>query len=119
MEKTGFLKEIQQNRTREQEVIQELKKEDGQAWKDNGLVYMNKWINIPNNKKIWEQVLQENHDLADVSHPEQSRMLELIKQNYLWPGIKKDVKKYIQSVTNYIQFVSPQLVDQLSQTKLH
>ena len=42
MEKTGFLKEIQQNRTREQEVIQELKKEDGQAWKDNGIVYMNK-----------------------------------------------------------------------------
>ena len=41
-------------------------------------------------------MLQKNHDLADVSHPEQSRMLELIKQNYWWPGIKEDIKKYIQ-----------------------
>ena len=32
----------------------------------------------------------------DVEHPEQRRMLELIKQNYWWPGIKEDVKKYVQ-----------------------
>jgi len=46
IEKTELLKKIQQNRTREQEVIQELKKEAGQTWEDNGIVY------IPNNKKI-------------------------------------------------------------------
>ena len=28
-------------------------------------------IYIPNNQKIWEQILQENHDLADVEHLEQ------------------------------------------------
>jgi len=49
-------------------VIQELKKEDGQAWEDNRIVYMDGWIYIFNNKKIQEQVLQENHDLADVSY---------------------------------------------------
>jgi len=32
----------------------------------------------------------------DIEHPEQQRMLELIKQNYWWPGIKEDVKKYVQ-----------------------
>ena len=71
-------------------------REDGHAWEDNEIVYVEEQIYIPNNKKIWEQALQENHDFADVGHLEQSRMLELIKQNYWWPGIKEDVKKYIQ-----------------------
>ena len=91
-----LLNEIQWNRTKEQEIIQELKKEDGKTWEDNGIVYVDGWIYISNNKKIQEQVLQKNYDLADVNHPGQSRMLELIKQNYWWPGIKEDIKKYIQ-----------------------
>ena len=57
IEKTDLLKEIQQNRTKEQEMIQELKKEDRQAWEDKEIVYVNKQIYIPNNKKIQEQIL--------------------------------------------------------------
>ena len=68
IEKIELLKVIQQNGTKEQEVIQELRKEDRQAWEDNGIVYVDGQIYIPNNKKIWEQVLWENHDLADVGH---------------------------------------------------
>ena len=53
-------------------------------------------IYILNNRNIKEWILQENYDLVDVSHPEQQRMLELVKRNYWWPGIKEDVKKYMQ-----------------------
>jgi len=53
-------------------------------------------IYILNNKKIKEEILKENHDLADVEHPGQHRMLELIKRTYWWPELKEDVKKYIQ-----------------------
>ena len=84
-------------------MIQELKKEDRQTWKDNVIVYVNRQIYIPNNRKIWEQVLHENHNLADVSHSEQTRMLEQIKQNYWWPEIKEDIKKYIQGYFKYQQ----------------
>ena len=52
IEKIEFLKEIQQNRTKEQEVIQGLKKKNEQAWEDNRIVYVDKRIYIPNNKKI-------------------------------------------------------------------
>ena len=37
---------------------------------------------IPNSKKLKEKILQKNHNSVDVEHPEQQRMLELIKQNY-------------------------------------
>ena len=37
--------------------------------------------------------------LAYNRYPKQQRMFELIKRNYWWPGIKKDIKKYIQVCT--------------------
>ena len=60
-------------------MIQELKKEDGQAWEDNVIVYVNGQIYIPNNRKIQEHILYENHNSVDIRHPEQTRMLELVK----------------------------------------
>ena len=56
---------------------------------------MEERIYVLNNKKIKEEILKENHDLVDVEHPEQHRMLELIKRIYWWPELKEDVKKYI------------------------
>ena len=82
VEETILLEEIQKNNTKEQEVQKELEKEDGQAQKDNGVVYMKEKIYVSNNWKIQEQILQENHELVDVEHLEQQKMLELIKRNY-------------------------------------
>ena len=57
---------------------------------------MEERIYVPNNKKIKEEILKENHDLVDMGHPGQQRMLELLKRNYWWPGLKEDVKIYVQ-----------------------
>ena len=69
IEDSNLLKEIQRNNTKEHEVEQELMKEDGLAWEQNGITYIDGQIYIPNNRKIKEQILQENYDLADVDHP--------------------------------------------------
>ena len=60
------------------------------------MAYIEGRIYMPNNKKIWEEILKENHDSVDVGHPGQHRMLELLKRTYLWPGLKEDIKKYVQ-----------------------
>jgi len=39
-------------------------------------------IYILNNKRLKEKILWENHDLVDVGHLGQQRMMELLKQNY-------------------------------------
>ena len=90
-----IVKEIKRNNTQEQEVVQALKKEDRLTWKEDKIVYMEGKIYVPNNKKTREKILKENHDLVDVEYPEQQRMLELIKQNYWWPELKENVKKYV------------------------
>ena len=71
VEDSDLLEEIQRNNTKEHEVEQELKKEDGLAWEQNGITYINRQIYISNNWKIKEQILQENHNLADMGHSEQ------------------------------------------------
>jgi len=53
-------------------------------------------IYVPNNKKIKKEILKENHDSVDVGHLGQHRMLELLKRDYWWPGLKEDIKRYVQ-----------------------
>jgi len=60
-------------------------------------------IYIPNNKKIREKILKENYDSVDIEHPGQHRMLELLKRTYWWPGLKEDIKRYIQGCLKYQQ----------------
>jgi len=77
-----LLEEIWRNNTKEHEVEQELKKNDGTAWKQNRITYVDGRIYIPNNKKLKKWILWENHDLVDIDHLGQRRIMELVKRNY-------------------------------------
>ena len=57
VKETTLLEEIRRNQTREQEVQRKLEKDEGQAWEDNGIVYMDRKIYVPNNQNIQEQIL--------------------------------------------------------------
>ena len=81
-EECNVIKEIQKNSTREKEVVQALEKQDELTWKEDGVVSMEGRIYVPNNKRIREEILRENHDLVDVGHLGQHRMLELLKRMY-------------------------------------
>ena len=60
------------------------------------MAYIEGRIYVPNNKKLRKEILKEHHDPADIRHLGQHRMLELLKRTYWWPGLKKDIKKYMQ-----------------------
>ena len=96
IEESDIIKKIWKNNTREKEVIRALKKKDGLVWEEDEMAYMNGRIYMPNNKKLREEILKEHHDPADIGYPEQHRMLELLKRTYWWPGLKEDIKKYVQ-----------------------
>ena len=102
-EEGNILKRIRKNNTREKEIVQALQKEDGLAWEEDEVAYIEGRIYVPNNKDLKEEILREHHDPADVGHPEQHRMQELIKRTYWWPGLKEDIKKYVQGCINYQQ----------------
>ena len=99
----NILEEICRNNTREKEIQQALKKEDGLSWEQDRIAYIQGRIYVPNNKRLKKKILWENHNVVDVRHPGQQRMMELLKQNYWWPGLKEDVKRYIQGCFKYQQ----------------
>ena len=95
MEESNIIKKIQKNNTREKEFTQALEKKDGLAWEEDKVAYIEGRIYVPNNKKLREEILKEHHDPADIGHPGQHKMLELLKRTYWWPGLKEDIKKYM------------------------
>ena len=103
VKETILLEEIRWNRTKEQEVHRKLEKKDGQSWEENGIIYVDRQIYVPNNQRIKERILKENYKLVDVGHPGQQQMIKLIKRNYWWLGIKNNIKKYIQRCFKYQQ----------------
>jgi len=96
IEEGDIIKKIRKNNTREKEVIQALEKNDRLTWEEDGVAYMEGRVYMPNNKELREEILREHHDPADIGHPGQHRMTELLKRTYWWPGLKEDVKKYVQ-----------------------
>jgi len=95
-EESDIVKKIWKNNTREKEITQALEKKDGLAWEEDGMAYIEERIYVLNNKKLREEILKEHHDPRDIGHPGQHRMLELLKRTYWWPGLKEDIKKYMQ-----------------------
>ena len=57
VEETTILEEIRKNKTKKQEVCKELEKEDSQLYEENGIVYVDRRIYVPNNQKIRERIL--------------------------------------------------------------
>jgi len=98
-----ILEEIHRNNTRKKEIQQALKKEDGLSWEQDRIAYMEERIYVPNNKRLKEKILWKNHNIVDMGYPGQQRMMELLKWNYWWPGLKEDVKRYIQRCFKYQQ----------------
>ena len=82
MEEGDIIKKIRKNNTREKEVVQALEKNDRLTWEEDGVAYMEGRIYVPNNKKLREEILKEHHDPADIRHPGQHKMMELLKRTY-------------------------------------
>ena len=57
VEEMDIIKRIMKNGTREKEVLQALQKNDGSAWEENEVAYMDRRIYVPNNRNIKEEIL--------------------------------------------------------------
>jgi len=53
-------------------------------------------IYVPKNKKLRAEVIQLHHDIPVRGHKGQWKTTELVTRNFWWPGVTKEVKKYIE-----------------------
>jgi len=79
----------------EKEIYQKLADEKDTTKEQDGIVWMDNRIYVPNNKDLREQILVEHHEPAALEHPGQKKMLEIIKRTYWWPQMKLDVENFV------------------------
>jgi len=53
-------------------------------------------VYVPKNKELRAEVIQLHHDVPAVGHRERWKMVELVTRNYWWPGVMRDVGRYVE-----------------------
>lgn len=64
---------------------------------DNGILYFQNLIYVPNNNALRLRLLRNHHDDPLAGHFGTTRTLELLTRNYHWPGVSKFVNSYVRS----------------------
>ena len=62
---------------------------------DQGTVWFDKRICVPEVKSIRESILREAHDSAYSIHPGSTKMYLDLKERYWWYGLKRDVAEHM------------------------
>jgi len=53
-------------------------------------------VYIPKNEKLRIEIIRLHHDTLIVGYGEQWKIVELVTRNYWWPGVTKEVKRYVE-----------------------
>jgi hypothetical protein len=95
-----LLQEIRKGQL-EDEKVQEIKcniKEEklpGFSEDDEGVLWYEGRICMPNNKELKDKILHEAHESTYSIHPRGNKMYHDLKATYWWYGMKRDVAKYV------------------------
>lgn len=61
----------------------------------DGVVVMERWMYLSNDKALKNKVLKEAHKSRFVVHPESTKINKDLKEFYWWPNIKKKIVNYV------------------------
>jgi hypothetical protein len=68
---------------------------DGWSQSVDGLALWRGRIYVPNLRSLRERIIADNHSSVVAGHPGRYRTHDLISRTYWWPGVAKDVQRYI------------------------
>jgi hypothetical protein len=70
------------------------KVEDYKLGNDEILLYRN-IIYVPNSHELRSMILKEMHNVPYVGHPGYQKTIAVVKSQYYWPGMKREIVEYI------------------------
>jgi len=100
-----IVKKIKETRDKDKEVIkavEEMKKAGvkmlrNEEWQiEEGLVLKEGRVYVPKDKKLRVKIIWLHHDTPIAGHGGQWKTVELVTRNYWWPGVTKEVKRYVE-----------------------
>ena len=100
-----ILKKIKKAKSKDEDVVrvvEEMKKGEirelrGDEWKIEGeLVLKEGKVYMPKNEELRVEIIQLHHDILVAGHRGRWKIVELVTRNYWWPGVTRDVGKYVE-----------------------
>jgi hypothetical protein len=80
--------------TKLQQGILQQEVEDYKLGEDEVLMYKGR-IYVPNSQELKSLILKEMHNVPYVGHPGYQKTIAVVKSQYYWPGMKKEVAEFI------------------------
>jgi len=100
-----LLEKIKKARSKDEDVVrvvEEMKKAGvkelrGDEWKvKEDLVLKEGKVYVPKDEELRAEVIQLHHDVLAAGHGGRWKTVELVTRNYWWPGVTRDVGKYVE-----------------------
>ena len=101
----NIVEKIKKARSKDKEVVrvvEEMEKvgvkvvrED--KWQIEGELVLNeRKVYVLKNEKLRTEIIQLHHDVPIAGHEWKWKMTELVTRNYWWPGVTKNIGKYVE-----------------------
>ena len=96
-----LLEEVRKSKIKDDEVVkvvEEMKRAEvkmlrDKEWKEvDGVMYKEGKVYMPKDDKLRAEIIRLHHNIPVGGYGGQWKMVELITQNFWWPGITKEVK---------------------------
>ena len=105
--KVDILEKIKIARDKDKEIIRIVEETGvkvlhGDEWQiKRDLVLKKEKVYMLKNEELRVEIIQLQHDVLVAGHGERWKMSELVTRNYWWPGIMRDVGKYVDGYNIY------------------
>ena len=121
-----FMEQIQQSAQFDDPVVKALKALDvgelcSNEWTHTeGVVLYRGRVYVPDNPQLHHNLVHAHHGATVTGHPRQWKTLELVSQNYWWPGLSRYVARFVMGcdVCNWTKTFPMQKVGKLIPNKV-
>jgi len=100
-----LLDKVRKRETKDDEVVkavEEMKRagvkmlRDEEWRQEDRLMLKEGKVYVPKDKKLRAEVIRLHHDMPVGGHGEQWKTVELVTRNFWWPGVAREVKRYME-----------------------
>ena len=105
VDRVDLLEEVRKSKVKDDEVVkavEEMKRAGvkmlrNEEWrKVNSVIYKEGKVYVPKDEKLRAEIIWLHHDTLVRGHGGQWKTVELVTQNFWWPGVTKEMKRYVE-----------------------
>ena len=105
VDRVNLLEEIRKSKVKDDEVVkavEEMRRAGvkmlrDKEWREvDSIIYKEGKVYMPKDERLRAEIIRLHHDTPVRGHGGQWKMVELVTRNFWWPGITKEVKRYVE-----------------------